>query len=261
MKACRVILLTSLVLFALPGGRLLAWGNETSTIASATEVLTDLAGSNLACIPPVLLRDAQGVAIIPNVLKAGFVIGGRHGRGVLLIRQPDGCWSNPIFVSLTGGSFGWQIGVQSTDIVLVFKTHNGLDRIMQGKGKLTLGADVAVAAGPVGRQVEAGTDALLKAEIYSYSRSRGLFAGLSVEGAGLLIDDDADVNFYRALGVRPADILSGRVPVPVAAEQLKGELSRLAQPPAPPVVVPSAPVAPPVLQPPQPPPPPPAPPQ
>jgi lipid-binding SYLF domain-containing protein len=115
-----------------------------------------------------------------------------------------------------------------------------------------------VAAGPVGRQVEAGTDGLLRAEIYSYSRSRGLFAGLSVEGAGLLIDDEADVSFYRILGVRPADILSGRIPLPLPAVNLKNELTRVTlPPPPPPVIVTPAPPAPPVLQPP----PPPAPPQ
>ena len=120
--------------------------------------------------------------IVPRVIKAGLVVGGRFGRGVVLVRNGKGCWSNPAFVTLTGGSVGWQIGVQSTDLVLVFKNRKTADRLLHGKDKLTLGADAAVAAGPLGRQAEAGTDARLHAEIYSYSRSRGLFAGISLKG-------------------------------------------------------------------------------
>jgi lipid-binding SYLF domain-containing protein len=240
-KRSHILVLACLCI--LPGGRALAGTPEEATVDSATAVLQDLAGSTFRCIPQALLEDAQGVAIIPNVIKAGFVLGGRHGRGVVLIRQPDGCWSNPWFVTLSGGSIGWQVGVQSTDIVLVFKTRNGLDRIMKGKGKLTLGADVSVAAGPVGRQVEAATDGQLKAEIYSYSRSRGLFAGLSVEGAGLLVDQDATGAFYRMANAQ------------MVAEKVRGELTRVTLPPPPPAVIVPAPV----LQPPQPVPPPPPP--
>jgi lipid-binding SYLF domain-containing protein len=178
------------------------------------------------------------VAILPDVVKAGFVVGGRYGRGVILLRQPDGSWSNPVFITLAGGGIGWQVGVQSTDLVLVFKTSNSLDRILKGKGKLTLGADVAVAAGPVGRQAEAATDAMLRAEIYSYSRSRGLFAGVSVEGAGLLVDCEANEAFYGLRGGRPDDILHLVLNPPIAAvECLKAELSRLSMPAAPPVII------------------------
>src|SRR5207245_392761 len=127
-------------------------------VSSAAEVLQALSAVPFGGIPRTLLQDAQGIVIVPDVIKAGFVIGGRHGRGVALVRGPSGAWGNPVFVSLTGGGIGWQIGVQSTDVVLVFKTRKGLDRILEGKDKLTLGADVAVAAGPVGRQAEAGTD-------------------------------------------------------------------------------------------------------
>ena len=130
------------------------------------------------------MQDAAGVAVIPHVVKAGFVFDGRFGRGVVLARQPDGTWSNPIFLTLAGGGVGWQVGVESTDVILVFKTRESLDRLMGGKDKITLGADVAVAAGPVGRQAEAATDAQLKAEIFSYSRSRGLFLGAFAGGSG-----------------------------------------------------------------------------
>jgi SH3 domain-containing YSC84-like protein 1 len=208
-----------------------AGGREAATVDAATEVLQAFVGLQLKMIPPALLQDAQGVAIIPNVLKAGFVFGGRFGRGVVLTREPDGTWSNPVFITLAGGGVGWQIGVQSTDLVLVFKTRNGLNRILEGKGKLTLGADVAVAAGPIGRQAGAATDALLRAEIYSYSRSRGLFAGLSVEGAGVLVDFEAIEAYYQLPGGHPADLLARQgVAAPPAAEQLKGLLARYCTP-------------------------------
>jgi lipid-binding SYLF domain-containing protein len=198
-----------------------------ATVDAATEVLQTYAALPLTCLCPGLLHEAKGVAVIPKSVKLGLLLGGRFGRGVILVRQPDGCWGNPIFITLAGGGIGWQAGVQSTDIVLVFKTSNSLDRILDGKGKLTLGADAAAAVGPVGRQAEASTDGQLRAEIYSYSRSRGLFAGVSLEGAGLLIDFDANEAFYGVGGVRPADLMLPHVWVPPAAEQLKAQLTRM----------------------------------
>ena len=209
-----------------------AGATEAATAELAMEVLQTQATAPLRCIPPTLFRDAKGVAIIPNVVKGGFILGGRFGRGVVLVRQPDGSWSNPVFVSLAGGGIGWQAGLQSTDLVLVFKSSNGLDRILKGRGKVTLGADVGVAAGPVGRQAEAATDAELKAEIYSYSRSRGLFAGLSLEGAGVWIDFEANEAFYRLQGGRPADVMALRA-VPLPAANLQMLLTRLSAPPPP----------------------------
>jgi lipid-binding SYLF domain-containing protein len=181
----------------LPAPRLLAQGRVTGTLWSASEVLESVQALPEKCIPPNLLRDAGGVAIIPGLVKVGLGLGGRFGEGIVLARNPDGTWSNPVFISLTGGSIGWQAGVQSTDVVLVFKTRRGLERLVRGRGKLTLGADAAVAAGPVGRQAEAGTDALLRAEIYSYSRSRGLFAGVALEGAAILNSPRANELFAR----------------------------------------------------------------
>jgi lipid-binding SYLF domain-containing protein len=228
----------SLVLLTLAAAPLRAGDRELRTVESAIETVQAFAAVPLRGIPPALLQDAKGVAIIPHVVKAGLLVGGRFGRGVVLIRQPDGTWSNPVFVALGGGGIGWQAGIQSTDLVLVFKTGHSLDRVLQGKGQLTLGGDVAVAAGPVGRQAEAATDGQLKAEIYSYSRSRGLFAGVSLEGAGLLADAEANESFYRLRWGRPEDILNLRgVPIPLAAEDLKRLLNRLTMPPAPPPAV------------------------
>jgi lipid-binding SYLF domain-containing protein len=219
-----VLFLAAVTLVGLLNAPVVAAGKEQAIVEAAVEVVEGLATIPLKGIPPALMQDAQGIAIIPGLIKAGFVVGGRHGRGVVLARQPDGSWSNPLFLSLTGGSIGWQIGVQSTDLVLIFKTRKGVARLLEGKGKLTLGGDVAVAAGPVGRQAEAGTDAQLQAEIFSYSRSRGLFAGLSLEGAVMLVDAAGNDRFYRARGVG----------APLAAEQLKAALARLSAPLAPP---------------------------
>src|SRR5262249_47497988 len=157
-----------------------------------------------------LLREAEAVAIIPDVIKLGFVIGGRHGKGIILVKGKDGGWTWPIFVTLTGGSVGWQVGAQATDVVLVFKTKKGVERILKGRDKFTLGADAAIAAGPLGRQAAAATDVQLKAEIYSYSRSRGLFAGVSLDGSAIKIDHRADEAFYRREGITPSDIIAGR---------------------------------------------------
>jgi len=243
--------LASLLGLVALAGSAWAGGREIETVDSAAGVLEDLSAIPARCIPPALMADAQGVVIVPDVIKAGFVLGGRHGRGVMLIRQQDGTWSNPIFISLSGGSIGWQIGIQATDVVLVFKTRGGLDRIMRGQGKLTLGADLSVAAGPIGRQAEADTDGQFKAEIYSYSRSRGLFAGASLEGAALLIDGSANDAFYGVRGKTAGEILAMRgAPIPAVVLKLQTELAKISAAP-PPVVVPLLqPPAPPVLLPP-----------
>jgi lipid-binding SYLF domain-containing protein len=206
-------------------GPLEAGSKETKDVRTALEVLEEILAIPEKEIPPSLLENANGIAIVPGVIEVRFVVGGRHGRGVLLIRQEDGGFSNPVFVSLTGGSVGWKIGATSTDVILVFKSMKSVEGIM--KGKFTLGADAAVAAGPVGRSVEAATDVQLKAEIYSYSRSRGLFAGVAVAGAALQIDGDANTDYYGREGVRPREILKGKeFPPPQDAVRLKEFLAR-----------------------------------
>jgi lipid-binding SYLF domain-containing protein len=234
----RLAILATIGVFALAPASLRAASRDVGILEESAEVLEALAGTAPRAVPAALLRDAQGLAIIPGLIKAGFVIGGRHGRGVLLTRTPDGGWGRPEFITLSGGSIGWQVGVQSTDVVLVFKTHRGLDRIRTGK--LTLGADIAVAAGPVGRQAEAGTDALLEAEIYSYSRTRGLFAGLSLEGGALLLDSATTATYYRHEPAGFVDPRTGQlVPVTPPSVKLQVKLAQLTAPPLPP---PGAPV-------------------
>ncbi len=182
---------------------------EIAKVEDATAVLREISAIPEKNIPPALLRNAGGIAIIPGVIKAGFILGGRYGTGVLLVRDEQGRWSNPSFISLTGGSIGWQVGVESIDIVLVFKSGRSIDRIVHGK--FTLGADASVAAGPVGRQASAATDVQLKSEIYSYSRSRGLFAGLALEGAALQIDEEDNDALYGSKGRDVRNILSDRI--------------------------------------------------
>ena len=159
-------------------------------------------------IPQSLLADAQGLAIIPNLVKGGFVVGVRHGRGVVVVRDEKGEWKPPAFVSLTGGSIGWQVGLQATDVILVFKTRKSVDGLM--RGKFTIGADAAAAAGPVGRQAAAATDATLRAEILSYSRSRGLFAGVSLDGSALQIDQASNQAYYLGTGYSPNGVPAGQ---------------------------------------------------
>ena len=177
---------------------------EEKRVGDAADVLERLLRIPEKSIPPQLLSRAYGVAVIPNVVKAAFGLGARRGKGILVVRQDDNSWSNPAFVTITGGSVGWQIGAQSTDIILVFKTRKGVDGIENGR--LTLGADASVAAGPVGRHTEVATDLEFKAEVYSYSRSRGLFAGVALEGAGVTMDRKANAAFYSDPGMTPERI-------------------------------------------------------
>lgn len=168
---------------------------EDQVVETAIGVLEEVMRIPARQIPTSLLANAQGVAIIPNVVKGGFVVGVRHGRGVMLVRDEQGAWQPPFFVTITGGSVGWQAGIQSTDLVLVFGTRRSITGLMNGK--LTLGVDAAAAAGPVGRNTAASTDATLSAEILSYSKSRGLFAGVSIDGSSLQIDHQAAAAYYR----------------------------------------------------------------
>ena len=185
---------------------------ELEMVDEAAAILSEITTIPDKGLPRALLRNAAGIAVIPRVLKAGFVVSGRHGRGVMSVRTRDGAWSNPTFIAVTGGGVGLQAGVQSTDIVLVFKNSRSVDGIVNGA--FTLGADASVAAGPVGRQAEAATTPRLNAEIYSYSRSRGLFAGVALDGAALSIDHNANEIIYGVGTTSPAIFAGdvGRVP-------------------------------------------------
>jgi lipid-binding SYLF domain-containing protein len=198
---------------------------EEGRLLTATEVLEDVQGMPDQRLPDTLLAHAYGIAVIPDVTQVAFIFGGRHGNGVLTTRDSlSSPWSNPVFISLTGGSWGLQAGAQSSDIILVFTTKSGIEGI--AGCKLTLGADASVAAGPVGRQGTAATDVSL-AEIYSYARTRGLFGGIAIDGSVIAIDKSANRDFYGKRSVTATEILSGQAPVaPQTAQRFLARLSQ-----------------------------------
>jgi lipid-binding SYLF domain-containing protein len=201
-----------------------AGAREEGRILTATEVLEEVQGMPDQRVPDWLLQRAYGIAVIPDVTKVAFIFGGRGGKGVLVVRNSlTAPWSNPCFVSLWGGSWGFQAGAQSSDIILVFTTKNGIEGI--AGGKLTLGADASVATGPVGRQGSAATDIGLS-EIYSYARTRGLFGGVSLDGSVMHIDRKANAAFYGKSSVSASDIFSGQSPAaPATAQRFLERLS------------------------------------
>jgi len=192
-KLLKVNLSALLVAGVLISSGVSAQEKEQKKIEAATTTLSDFSKMKES-IPSDLIAITQGIIVVPKLINAGFVIGGKRGRGLAMVKKADGTWSNPVFVTITGGSVGAQIGVQSVDLVLVFKHSNSLTAIK--KSSFTLGGDVSVAAGPVGRNSTANTDYKLDAEVYSYSRSKGLFAGISLNGASLGIDAAANKEFY-----------------------------------------------------------------
>jgi lipid-binding SYLF domain-containing protein len=209
-----VLAVVAALVFGMTGASAVA-ATGAGKIEDCAEVVRAIKAIPEEGIPPVLLKNAQGIMIIPGVVKLGFMVGGRYGTGILTVRDEKGSWADPVFVKIAGGSFGWQIGAQSTDLILVFKTRKSVDGIL--KGKFTLGADASVAVGPIGRSAEGATDVTLGSEIYSYSRSRGLFAGIALDGAALMIDDDADTAFYGGKELDPKRIISGDGGVRTAA--------------------------------------------
>jgi lipid-binding SYLF domain-containing protein len=164
-------------------------------LTDATAVYHELLSTPDRGVPEALLKDCKCIAVIPHVIKGAFVYGGRYGTGVMSCRNPEGKWSPPSFVRITGGSWGMQIGGESSDLVLFFMSERGARSLMTSS-KITLGGKASVAAGPFGRSGEASTDLKLNAEIYTYAKSKGLFAGLSIEGARLAADKKANAQYY-----------------------------------------------------------------
>ncbi|MES1263335.1 MAG: lipid-binding SYLF domain-containing protein [Peristeroidobacter soli] len=185
-----------------------ASAREEARLIEASGVLEELRSQRDTAIPDRLLARAYGIAVIPNVVKVALGVGGRRGSGAMVVRDANGKFSNPIMVSITGGNVGWQVGVQSTDIVLVFTTKKSIEGITDGK--LTLGGDASVAAGPVGRAASAATDQNFTAEVYSYSRNRGLFAGVSIDGSVIAIDTKSNNKLYGK-NAPAAEIIAGQI--------------------------------------------------
>ncbi len=175
-------------------------------------------------IPAELLAKAHGVAVIPNVIKGAFLAGGRFGKGLVSARDEKGQWGTPLYIDIGGGSFGLQIGVEATDLILVFTEPDGLQEML--KDNLKLSADAGAVAGPVGRQVEAGTNLTFDSPIYSYSRNKGVFAGVALDGSVLSVDDSSNQEIYGK-DVTGTDILvAKKVPVADATRPFLEALKR-----------------------------------
>lgn len=214
---------------------------QEARLLTSTQVLSELMQMPEQNIPTWLMERAYAVAVIPSVIKVGLGIGGRRGKGVLVVRKDNNTWSNPIFINLTGGSFGFQVGVQSTDVVLVFTSKQSIEGIVGGK--VTLGADASVAAGPVGRQSSAATDIGLTAQVYSYSRASGLFAGVALDGSAITIDSSSNESFYKKPDILASEIIRADAPAaPVPADQFVAAVQRSSSGhvPAAPVATPPA---------------------
>jgi lipid-binding SYLF domain-containing protein len=170
-----------------------AQDKQVEKIEASAKILKDFVGMKES-IPAEMLKVTEGIIIVPKLINAGFVLAGKRGKGIAVVKKADGSWSNPVFITLTGGSVGFQAGIQSVDLVLIFTDAATLENI--GKGSFTLGGDISVTAGPVGRSSSANTDGKFEAEIYSYSRSKGLFAGISISGSVLDVDSKFNQAFY-----------------------------------------------------------------
>jgi len=200
---------------------------ERDRIAASADVLKDIFNAPDRGVPLSVLDGTKCVIVIPDLKKAAFIIGGDYGRGVMTCRTGEdfkGPWSAPIMMASGGGDIGFQIGAEATDVVILVLNNDGARSLM--KSKLKLGAEVSVAAGPVGRTTEASTNAVMKAQMLSYSRARGLFAGVSVSGMTLRVDGDANENLYREK-LPPEQILKGKVPMPDEAKSLIETLTQV----------------------------------
>jgi len=193
-------------------------------LAAAADVLTDMMHASDKGIPQDLMNKASCVIIVPNLKKAAFLVGGKYGRGFAVCRRASGSgWTAPAAIRIEGGSFGLQFGGSEQDVLLLVMNQTGMKQLLSDK--FTLGGEASAAAGPVGREASAQTDAAMRAEMLSYSRSRGLFAGISLQGATLRPDADANREMYGK-DLRNREILTGDIKTPAPAEKLEGLLNR-----------------------------------
>jgi lipid-binding SYLF domain-containing protein len=208
---------------------------EDRVLLDAAEVLRETQAEPDRGIPLALIREAKGLVIMPGLKKVGFLFEGHFGRGIVLVRRGDGAWAPPVFCRLTGGGFGAQAGIQAQDLVLVCRTERSLKWVFSG-AEITLDLNAGVSAGPVGRDVKAGTDIKLESEILAYSRSRGLFAGLAISGGRLRIENRSNADYYRVPGITTRAIVAAQnVTVTEAAVRLQQVLQQVSG--APPVML------------------------
>ena len=202
--------------------------NEVKRVSEATTILEEIMEAADKGVPRSIMEKAEGIAVFPSMLKGGLVVGAQHGRGILSVRnKKTGGWSSPAFLSINGGSLGMQIGAQAIDLILVVNGQRGLEQLV--KNQFKIGADASVAAGPVGRDASASTDLQMRAAILSYSRSRGLFAGVTLNGSTIRQDRDANERFYGT-GYRTGQIVfDGMGGSPDAANAWKAALTKYAK--------------------------------
>jgi len=214
---------TCLAIAVLAGG-LLRGATAPDRLTDAADMMTDIMSAPDKGIPQDLLEKASCIVIVPGVKGGAFIFGGKYGKGFMLCRKESGVgWSAPASVRVEGGSFGFQIGVSETDVVMLVMNQSGVKKLLSSK--FTLGADASVAAGPVGRTSTAETDAQMHAEILSWSRTRGVFAGIALQGATLRPDDDWNKELYgKSMSNR--DIVLGNTPSPPAAAKLHAILDK-----------------------------------
>jgi lipid-binding SYLF domain-containing protein len=215
--------LTQLAFIAMSAGLLYGAGDAPKRLDAAADVITEIMSAPDKGIPQDLLAKAECVVVVPGLKKGAFIVGGKYGKGFMLCRKAGAGWSAPAAIRVEGGSFGFQIGGSETDVVLLVMNQGGAKKLLSSK--FTVGADATAALGPVGRDSSAATDAQMHAEILTYSRSRGVFAGVSLEGATLRPDEDWNQELYgKKLSNR--DIVLGDVRSPQAATRLIMELNK-----------------------------------
>jgi lipid-binding SYLF domain-containing protein len=209
---------------ATTGSLLYGAGDASKRLDDSAQMLTEIMSAPDKGIPQDLLRRAQCVVLVPGLKKGAFIVGAKYGKGFMLCRKASGVgWSAPAAIRVEGGSFGFQIGGSETDVVMLVNSESGVKKLLQDK--FTLGADASVAGGPVGRTSSAETDAQLHAEILTWSRSRGVFAGVSLEGATLRPDEDWNTELYGK-PTTDKEIVMGDIPAPPAAAKLEGTLDK-----------------------------------
>lgn len=202
--------------------------DEVRRIADATVVLDEIMAAGDKAVPSAIMEKAEGIAVFPSLIKGGFVVGGQRGHGVLSVRdKKTGAWSAPAFLTITGGSIGAQFGAQAIDLVLVVNNQRGLEQLV--KNQFKVGADAGVAAGPVGREASASTDLQMRAMILSYSRARGLFAGITLNGSTIRQDRDANERFYGTAYRTGQIVFDGLATPPATAGMWRDALVKYAK--------------------------------
>lgn len=223
------LLALALAVFALSVATLTAQSSdEARRVSDAATVLDEIMAAADKAVPRSIMEKAEAIAVFPSLLKAGFVVGAQRGHGVLSVRdKKTGAWSAPAFLTITGGSIGAQFGAQAIDLVLVVNNQRGLEQLV--KNQFKIGADAGVAAGPVGREASASTDLLLRAQILSYSRARGLFAGVTLNGSTIRQDRDANERFYGTAFRTGQIVFEGKATAPESVAVWKDALVKYAK--------------------------------